>query len=339
MFDTTVRLLVMIAAAGCVLGTTPSACESSPFTIYVSDIGASGNNDQVLAYTSGGVSVWNSGTAGQLANPQGIAFGPDGLLYVANQDNNRVARFNPQTGAFVDNFATGINVPSGMVFGPDTTGDGYRDLYVTTWNQNSVVRVGWTPSGPGAPGTFTSGAGGSLNAAAVLAFGPDGNLYVGGFNSGNVVRFNGSTGVFIDVFASGIPNPGGLTFDAAGNLYVSSSSGDKVAKFQGPLGASPGTLIGDFIATAYGGIDNPQGIAFGPDGLFYVANAVPGAGKILRYNATTGAFVDEFLAYGAGGLGRPTFFTFAVPEPGTLTLLGSGALGVLLLAARRRRKP
>ena len=42
--------------------------------------------------------------------------------------------------------------------------------------------------------------GGGLNLTVAVVFGPDGNLYVSGSNSDNVVRYNGTTGAFIDEF-------------------------------------------------------------------------------------------------------------------------------------------
>ena len=47
-------------------------------------------------------------------------------------------------------------------------------------------------------GVFTSG--GGIDKTVAVVFGPDGNLYVSGTGSDNVVRYNGITGAFIDEF-------------------------------------------------------------------------------------------------------------------------------------------
>ncbi|MFQ5502716.1 MAG: hypothetical protein ACE5EQ_10515, partial [Phycisphaerae bacterium] len=61
--------------------------------------------------------------------------------------------------------------------------------------------------------TFVNG-GGGLDSAIGLAFGPDGNLYVSNASTDEVLRYDGQTGVFIDVFASGgsLDSPSGLVF-------------------------------------------------------------------------------------------------------------------------------
>jgi hypothetical protein len=81
------------------------------------------------------IDVFASGNG--MHRPYGIAFGDDGLLYVASFLTDEILRFDGSSGTFVDVFATGdglaggLNGPDSLVFGPD----GY--LYVTT--QGSVA--------------------------------------------------------------------------------------------------------------------------------------------------------------------------------------------------------
>ncbi len=55
-------------------------------------------------------------------------------------------------------------------------------------------------------------------------------------------------------------------------------------------------------------MDDPAGLTFGPDGHLYVSSYE--TDSVLRYNGTTGAFIDEFVAAGSGGLKSPTGLTF-----------------------------
>jgi len=151
--------------------------------------------------------------------------------------------------------------------------------------------------------------GGGLDAPIDLVFGPDGNLYVTSFNTDEVLRYNGNTGAFIDVFVSagsaGLDNPVGLVFGPDGNLYVSSNVTDEVLRYNGNTGA-----FIDVFASG-NGLDFPVEFVFGPDGNFYVSSRPPGfTDGVLRYNGISGAFIDEFVSPASGGLNSPRGLVF-----------------------------
>ncbi|HET6603563.1 MAG TPA: zinc-dependent metalloprotease family protein [Xanthomonadaceae bacterium] len=66
-----------------------------------------------------------------------------------------------------------------------------------------------------------------------------------------------------------------------------------------------------FIAAGSGGLDGPAGLAFGPDGHLYVSSI--GSDQVLRYDGTTGAFIDVFSKTPPGVLEQPRDLRF-VPK-------------------------
>lgn len=117
-----------------------------------------------------------------------------------------------------------------------------------------------------------------------------------------VLRYNGLTGAFDAIFASGggLDQPAGLVIGPDGNLYVSGFSSDTVVRFNGQTGA----LVSVFASGS--GMNGPEGLLFGPDGNLYVANW--GTDTVLRYNGTTGAFMNVFAS--GGGLDYPIDMVF-----------------------------
>jgi len=139
-----------------------------------------------------------------------------------------------------------------------------------------------------------------------MTIGPDGLLYVArDGNPGSVMRFNATTGGFVDTFIAdfGLNRPYGLLFDSDGNLLVSDENDDDVNRYQGPFGASPGAHIpfppGTFVTAGSGGLNGPQGMVFGADGNLHVASFDSDA--ILRYNGETGASMGVFTSASLDG--------------------------------------
>jgi sugar lactone lactonase YvrE len=190
-------------------------------------------------------------------------------LYVSSGATNQVLEYNGSTGAFVEAFVTagsgGLNTPHGITFGPD------GNLYVSSWKTNAVMRYqGPLASSPGAPlpaagqsgATFVAPSSGSLVQPNSLLFGPDGNLYVDGGQWLGILRYNGSTGAFLNTFAGGGAGGEavygrGMAFDQDGNLYVGDQSG-AVHRYN-----SQGTSLGDLLVDSVNpSLAQPMGMIF-----------------------------------------------------------------------------
>jgi len=155
--------------------------------------------------------------------------------------------------------------------------------------------------------TFASG--GGLETPRDFAFGPDGNLYAVSWTNHNVVRFNGQTGAFMDVFitpSGGYPRePFGIAFGPTGDLFLGEPVYNRVLRFSGQTGEYKGT----FIPSGTGGLLHPVALLFPGDGLLYVTSSTQGD-NVRRYNELTGAYVDAFVATGSGGLDGPQDLEF-----------------------------
>jgi len=251
---------------------------------------------------------------------------PQGTFLVGNSRGNNVLRFDGNTGNFLGEFippgSGGLFNPDTIVFGPDGNGDDKSDIYVTSGDKpgnsgeptaSAVLRY------DGITGAFIDKFVGDNPNTAVdetgglfrpygLAFGPDGNFYVSSFLSDQILRYNGKTGQFIDVFASGnqqaggLNGPNGLLFAPDGNLYVTTQGSvarngkaDFSASFPSQvLRYNPQTRQSSIFASPdpsprSQGFASLLGMAIGPaDDDLYVSDF---ANDIRRYNLKSGELV------------------------------------------------
>ena len=178
-----------------------------------------------------------------------------------------------------------------------------NELLVASSNNDSVIRYG-------ADGSFLQqfAIGDGIDYPVDPIIGPDGNLYLSGWNSDNVLRYNATTGAFIDTFVTagsgGLSSAAGLAFGPDGNLYVASRLTSEVLRFNGTTGA----FIDAFVTAASGGLNEAEGLTFGPDGNLYVSDYQNNA--VYKYHGTTGAFQAVFVTSGSGGLGNAEDLAF-----------------------------
>ncbi len=262
-----------------------------------------------------------------LHGPQAIKKGPDGKIYVADEQNNRVLRYDGTTYDYLDTFVAsgsgGLNGATGLGF------DASGNLLVSSFNNDSVFRY------QAGTGTYLStivpnGNHGLNGPDTGTTIGPDGKLYIPSFYSNQVLRYDAS-GNFIDSFVAandhGLTGPRVLIWHGD-YMYVSSETNSNVLRFNKNTGA----YVDTFIPGGSGGLHAAVGMIFDRDGNLLVTSDT---NKVLKFNGSTGAFMSNFITAGLSG---PTYIA-AVPEPKTLSVFGIG--GALLIVKRRskRRNP
>jgi WD40 repeat protein len=157
-----------------------------------------------------------------VAEARGIAMGPDGNLYVAIQDRGiyKVPTDQSSMTQVVNDSSSGFG---DITFGPD------GKLYAAMYGDNKVNRYNTTTGA--LIDTFVAAGSGGLSLATGIMFNPaTGNLLVGSNDTGQILQYNGTTGAYVGVFASGLspwyfsltptaaPEPGTLALLATGLL-------------------------------------------------------------------------------------------------------------------------
>jgi sugar lactone lactonase YvrE len=232
---------------------------------------------------------------GRLGGAQTSRIGPDGRLYVVAELRNRIERYDASTLAHVD---TAVQLPAGF----NATGMVFRGSEI--WVASYALSLGRRfDAGTGQPlgDVFATGAGGLRGADNGMTFGPDGKLYVPGYDSHSVVRHDpatGTTSAFIAARAGGLFNARGILFEPSGETVLVSSEGNgKILRYA----ASDGR----FLAEVASGLQSPTGMAFDRDGTLLVANTA----GVTRVDASNGAVLGVLASASAGSIGGPTYVT------------------------------
>ncbi|MES2695054.1 MAG: hypothetical protein V4773_16395 [Verrucomicrobiota bacterium] len=293
-------------------------------------------------------------TSAQLADPNGIARGPDGALYICDTMNHRVRKVT-RDGRIVTIAGTGEKGYSGDG-GPATAAklnEPYEVLFDAAGNICWVERLSAvvrklevktgkisTLAGTGTPGF--SGDGGpaaqaQLNQPHSLAFDRAGNLYIADVTNNRIRKVDAKTGAITTLLGNGkatqtpdgapldgntpSAGPRALDFAADGSLWLATRAGHTVfrldlAKNTAHLVAGTGKkgFSGDGGPAKDATLNGPKGIAIAPNGHVYVVDTENHAIRVIDPKAGTIALVAGTGAKGDGPEGDPVACALGRPH-------------------------
>ena len=207
-FSAPARMIVARKLAGDLHPVANPAFDPDDGALFVTRSGSRGEELTVTLFRidiGGEVSEYS----GDIPNPTGIAFGPDGAMFVTSRLEGVAYKVNPFKEAVT--FARNLGVATGVAF--DRDGVMYvGDRTGTIFKVNGIGEErAWAQIEPSV-------------SAFHLAFGPDDDLYVTGPTVSSfdcVWRIDRDGDV--STFFKGLGRPQGLAFDNEGNLYVAAS--------------------------------------------------------------------------------------------------------------------
>jgi sugar lactone lactonase YvrE len=311
-------------------------------------------------------------TQAQLAHPSGVAVDGTGILYIADQFNDRVRRVGADgtittaAGTGSSGFA-GDGKPATQAQLARPTGvavDSIGALYIADQFNNRVRRVGINGTITTVAGTNTAGYSGDggpatraqLTSPAGAAVDSSGALYITDFGN-NRVRRAGTNGTITTVAGTGtarfagdggpatraqLANPDGVAVDGTGAIYIAEYGNNRVRRVgaDGTITTVAGTSISGFAGdggpATQAQLAHPTGVAVDSTGALYIADQFNNRVRRVGADGTITTAVGTGIPGFAGDTGPATQAQLA--NPIGVAVDGTGVLYIAEFGNNRVRR-
>ena len=234
---------------------------------------------------------------GQFTGPQGLAIDSSNNVYVADQINSRIEKFDGN-GSFLTQWGS-FGSGNGQFNGPEGIAiDSSNNVYVTDFSNDRVEKFDgngnyltqWGSQGTG-NGQFRDPGG--------IAVDSSNNVYVADGSNSRIEKFDGNGNYLTQwgSFGSGngqFEDPFGIAVDSSNNVYVVDNSNSRVEKFD-----SNGNFLTTWGSSGSGNsqFQYPQGIALDSGNNVYVADS--GNDRIEKFTSN-GIYLTRWGSVGSG---------------------------------------
>ncbi|RIV20473.1 T9SS C-terminal target domain-containing protein [Fibrisoma montanum] len=288
-----------------------------------------------VGITVAGVTSQPGNETSQLHGPRGLFVDDSRAIYVADQVNNRIMKFPPNSSS-----DTAGTIVAGNGYGSELNQLGYPTgvaldeqgaIYVSDSANHRIMKF---PRGS-TTGTFgTTVAGGQgqgrdvrqLDSPGGVVVDGDGAIYVADTKNHRIQKYTPTTnnGILVATVAGNgsqgsgptqLDNPGGIFLDESGALYVADTRNHRIQKFPpGSNGTTPGTTVAGVGDGTFGNgpnqLHSPSGVYVDELGAIYVADTRNNRIQKWASGPTSGTTVagasDGKSGNGANQLDYPT---------------------------------
>ncbi len=222
------------------------------------------------------------------AQPHDLVLSPDRRhLYVADNNNDRIAVLDPNTLELLGTFGEGqVGAPHDVVF------DAEGRLLVADTDNSRIAIYAVT----GQSGTLVGELRGKIRRPEGVAVHPNGRVYATGASSGNIEVFENGESV---ADADGFSSPHDVAVASDGTVWIADANNDRLVQMSAAL-KTLRTIGGASYA-----FSGPRYLDFDAQGRLYVADKYTHRIKVLAPDGTLVLMIGDRSGKGPGKFDRP----------------------------------